>query len=152
MVAQIIVLIDESPEGLAHLGIFNKLTVVERTDLNLAVVGRDIHQVVANTIAVHIVGVGIGKTVGRIACVEEVDLRATSEALMREGDVIADRGDELIGHHIAGTLDGGEVRTVDGIQALPGGDGVATRQTGYFLLPCRLSQQTLAGGSALGGV
>ena len=119
VVLQIAVLIDVIPESLTHFGVVDELTIVKRTDLNLAVVGGDIHQVITDTVSIHIVGIGIAQTCGRIATIEEVDVCATRQTLVGEGDVVAHRSDELIGHNIARTLYGSEVRAVDGIQTLP---------------------------------
>ena len=103
VVLQILVLVHEVPE---------ELTIALVGELDLTVVGRDIHQVGSHTVAVHITVVEEAVAGRTVTCVEQ------GEVLL--AILIRYAGDDTVGDHILRVLHLTTVRSVDGIETVPG--------------------------------
>ena len=105
---------------------FQKATVLFFREVDFLIVTRNIHQVVSNTVSVEVA-----------AIVEAVARRGV--ALIEEAEVVVllpsvvDACNNAVGNHVATVLHGGEVRTVDSVEALPSRSGVGTGHTAHFL-------------------
>ena len=91
VILQVRILLYEFPEGNA---------VFLCLEVDFTIVLRNVHQVVVDTVAVHVVGVAEAVTAGRIAGIEQIQVCAAKQAFVSEGDVVAHRSNHLIGNHI----------------------------------------------------
>ena len=69
-------------------------------EVDFTIILRNIHQVVVDAVAVHVVGVAKAVTTGRITGIEQIQVCAAKQAFVSEGDVVAHRSNHLIGNHI----------------------------------------------------
>ena len=120
MVLQITILLYETPESSTLRRIVNEVAIcVDRTDLDFVVVSGNIHQVVIDTITVHVVGVAEAITAKLISSIEQTDVRTAQQSLVAEWNVIIQGTNHLVGNYIYRTLSSTEIRTIHGYHALP---------------------------------
>ena len=91
VILQVRILLYESPESNA---------VFLCLEVDFTIILRNIHQVVVDAVAVHVVGVAEAVTAGRITGIEQIQVCAAKQAFVSEGDVVAHRSNHLIGNHI----------------------------------------------------
>ena len=93
--------------------------------MDFAVVARYVHQVVGDAVAVDVAVVVEAVTRGTVSAVEQ--------GVVVLAVLIADGGDDAVGYGVAGVVRGGEVGTVDGVEARPGGAGVGAGHAAHLL-------------------